>query len=354
MNAFRSLPCALFVAILLQAVPSQAQQAGGGTAGSDAQVSRFAGQLMQPLNPSESRQAREEHVFQVAAGQLVEVRVDSGDFDTFLQLVPPSGDTLYNDDFESLRTSRIVTVASVGGEWRAIVSAFDQTSGQYQLAITLGSPGRTRSITGSLTEALPLSAKGHRYNRHTYVVDDVTQLFVQLSSQDFEPELILHSPSGEIVTQSFNGSSENVVTATVPSAEVGSWEIIATHPAHAGPSVGAYTIEVVETDPVVLAEDDIIRGTLGEGDPRQIHGEFYHEHTIRGSADAGITIVLEADDFDAFLAARSPSGEWFRDDDSAGDGNAQIVLPAGAGEWLVVVTSYGPDQSGSYELKTYR
>ncbi len=354
MNVLRTIPCALIIATLLYPDPSVAQQAAGVGAGPNAEVTRISGSLVQPINPSETRQARNEHVFQVSAGQVVEVRLDADDFDTILQLIPPTGDSLYNDDYESIRTSRIVTVATVGGEWRAIVSAFDQVGGDYQLSISLETPGRVESMSGSLTEATPMSAKGHRFARHTYTVGEAAQLFVQLSSQDFTPEIVLHSPSGEIVSQIYDGSSENAATASVAAAEAGTWEIIATHTAYTGQSTGAYTIQIVETEPVVLTEDDIVRGTLAEGDPRQIHGEFYHEHTVSGSADAGMTLVLQADAFDAYLAVRSPSGDWYRDDDSAGQGNAQLVLPAGAGDWLVLVTSYAPGEVGPYELKVYR
>lgn len=354
MNVARPLFPTLLIALALNASAAHAQRAPAAAASQGASVSRLSGALIQPLNASESRQALEEHTFRVTAGQLVEARVDADGFDTVLQLIPPSGDTLYNDDFESTRTSRIATIATVGGEWKAIVSALDQGSGDYGLVITLGTPGKTRAISGTLTESTPISAKGHRFERHTYVVEDAVQLVVQLTSRGFEPEIVLHSPSGEIVAQSVDASSPNQVTATVPSAETGTWEIVATHSAYSDPTTGGYAIQIVETAPIVLPDGDLIRGVLSESTPRQIHGEHYQEHTLAGSADGEISVMLESGDFDAFLAARSPSGEWFRDDDSGGDGNAMLSLPAGAGEWLVIVTTYSADEVGRYELKVFR
>ena len=355
MNCLRRIPFVLSIAVgLMHASPSHAQRPGGSLVGANAQVTRISGQLVQPPNPTEVTQGRQEHVFQVTAGQLVEARLEADDFDTILQLIPPTGDSLYNDDYESIRTSRILTIATAGGEWRAIVSSYDHTGGDYELVVSLGSPERIRALTGNLSAATPMSAKGQHFERHSYVVEEPSQLFLQLASDDFEPELILHSPSGEVIMQNYDGSSANTVTASVALAEPGPWEIIATHSAYAFQSTGDYSIQIVETEPVVLTEDNVVRGRLQETDPREIHGEFYHTHTIPGSSDTGMTLVLESDDFDAYLAVRSPAGGWYRDDDSAGQGNAQLTLPAESGDWFVIVTSYGPDQVGDYELKSYR
>lgn len=354
MNVMRRIPCALLFASLLYAGSIYGQGAPGGAADQGSGLNRFNGELVQPLNASPVRQASQEHVFQVTAGQLIEARLDADDFDTVLQLIPPMGDTLYNDDFENIHTSRIATIATVGGEWRAVVTALDQGSGAYGLVITLDTPERTRSISGELTAATPISAKGQRYERQTYTVEGAPQLIIQVTSRNFEPELILHSPSGEITSQIADSPSSNVVIATVPSAEAGIWEIIATHSAYAEGTTGDYTIQIVETTPVVSPVGELIEGELVAGGPRQIHGELYQEHTIAGSAESGMSVVLESDDFDPFLAVRSPSGEWYRDDDSGGDANAMLSLPAEAGDWLVITTSYAADEVGRYELKVYR
>lgn len=317
-------------------------------------TTRFREELTQPANPSELQQGRKEHTFQVAAGQLVDVRLDGDGFDTVLQLIPPSGDTLYNDDYLSTRSSRITTIATVGGAWRAVVTALDLASGPYEVTVTLGTPGKTREIQGSITASSDIAAKGHRYNRHSYDLEGPAQLVVQVTSNDFEPEVILHSPSGEVTSEVGDYNTPQVVTVTVPDAEPGRWEIITAASSYADRQQGSYTILIVEAEPEVEPDGDVTRGQLTEASPRQIHGELYAEHRITGSASVGMSIKLVSNEFDAFLSVRSPSGNWYRDDDSGGEGNALVVLPAEAGEWLVVVTTYSPGEMGSYQLIVYR
>lgn len=317
-------------------------------------ANRFRDELVQPANASELQQGRKEHTFQVTPGQLVDVRVDGDGFDTVLQLVPPSGDTLYNDDYLSTRSSRITTIAAVGGEWRAVVTAFDLGGGPYELTVTLGTPGRTRTIQGNVTPASEVSAKGHRFSRHPYDLEGPAQLVVQVTSSDFEPEVVLHSPSGEVISGVGDYATPQVVIVTVPDAEPGRWEIITAVSSYADRQQGSYTIQVVEAEAEVEPDGDVTRGQLTEASPRQIHGERYAEHRIPGSADAGMSIKLASDDFDAFLAVRSPSGNWYRDDDSGGEGDAMLVLPAEAGDWLVIATTYAPEEIGNYQLIVYR
>ena len=94
-----------------------------------------------------------------------------------------------------------------------------------------------------------MSAKGQRYSRHTYNLAGSSQLVVQLTSEDFEPEVVIHSPSGEIVSEIADYTTPRVVTVTLPLADAGEWEIIATHSAYTDQQLGRYTIQIVEAEP---------------------------------------------------------------------------------------------------------
>jgi hypothetical protein len=105
---------------------------------------------------------------------------------------------------------------------------------------------------------------------------------------------------------------------------------------------------------VAIDDSDAVTGALEESDPKDIEGELYDVHRIPGTGDRPLVIQLFSSEFDAYLSARSPSGEWFRDDDGAGDTHARLELPAINGTWFVVVTSYSAGESGRYRLTVGR
>src|SRR4051812_45331988 len=62
------------------------------------------------------------------------------------------------------------------------------------------------------------------------------------------------------------------------------------------------------------------------------------------------SVQLSSKDFDAWLIVVSPDGTAYFDDQSAGENNARLRIPARAGEWLIVVTAYDPRGPGAFTL----
>ena len=293
---------------------------------------------------------RQEYSFDAAAGQRIEVRLSSDDFDTLLELIPPAGDPFYreplsNDDYGSSTDSRITAIASAGGTWRAVATSFEPGEGQFELQIDLGETGRIESFPPrALSDSDSLSMKGRRYAVQTITLREDAQLVVEMISADFDPQLIVIAPSGARYTSEMEEG--NTARVEVNAAEAGRWRVIATQLATDEPA-GSYALRVIE---IPSAAGDALNGALDESDLRDVEGELYDEHRIPGSTDRPLVIQLASTDFDAFLAARSPSGEWFRDDDGGGETDARLELPPIAGTWLVVVTSFSEGERGRYRL----
>jgi hypothetical protein len=295
---------------------------------------------------------RSEHSFEVRAGQRIEVTLRSDDFDAFLELVPPSGDGFYrasleNDDYGGTTDARVTAIASGDGTWRAVVSAFDERAGNYALEIALGAAGRITSVERRpLGDADSVSMKGRRYAVHSVTLQRDAQLLVEMISEGFEPYIIVESPSGARFTS--EGDPEgSTARVDVNPAEPGRWRVLATQNPSEEQAQGTYALRMIE---VSSEGSDALTGALEERDPKDIDGEHYDQHQIPGSADRPLVVQLFSSAFDAYLSARSPSGQWFRDDDGAGGTNARLELPAGTGTWLVVVTSFSGAQTGSYRL----
>jgi hypothetical protein len=186
--------------------------------------------------------------------------------------------------------------------------------------------------------------KGRRYAVQALTLREDAQLVVEMISADFDPQLIVIGPSGARYTSEMEEG--NTARVEVNAAEAGRWRVIATQLATDEPA-GSYVLRVIE---IPSAAGDALSGTLEESDLRDVEGELYDEHRIPGSADRPLVIQLASTDFDAFLAARSPSGEWFRDDDGGGETDARLELPPIAGTWLVVVTTFAEGERGRYRL----
>jgi hypothetical protein len=321
-----------------------------GTAQSAIHTGRLAATTGSEVKP------RQEFPIQVQSGQRIDVRLTSSDFDAYLELVPPDGDPFYsepltNDDFGGGTDSRVTAIASGNGTWRAVVAAYDERGGEFSLEVALGSPGRVQDVARrQLTDADSVSMKGRRYAIHAFDVSPDSRVLIEMTAEGFEPLLIVEAPSGSRYTSAEAETDGFTARIEIGAAEAGRWRVLATQTNPEEPT-GAYAIRLVEVAP---RASEAIAGELDHGDPRDIEGEHYDAHRVEGSATAPLEIQLVSNDFDAYLAARSPTGEWFRDDDGGGGQNARLELPAGPGTWLVIVTSFTAGETGRYRLTVSR
>ena len=120
---------------------------GAGTAPTTASATRdvstldYGATAHGELEPSDGRlesgEYRDYYVFNGAAGDDVWIDMHSADFDTFLGLVSPAGETIENDDHDgSTSHSRIQTTLAETGRYRVVATSYaaDKT-GQYTLSL---------------------------------------------------------------------------------------------------------------------------------------------------------------------------------------------------------------------------
>ena len=83
-----------------------------------------------------------------------------------------------------------------------------------------------------------------------------------------------------------------------------------------------------------------------------LEGKHYVQaYTIESRPDKPLrSVQVSSTDFDAVLIAVSPDGTAEYDDDSGGDGNAQLQMAPRTGEWLIVVTAYELLRPGRFSL----
>lgn len=105
-----------------------------------------------------------------------------------------------------------------------------------------------------------------------------------------------------------------------------------------------------ELPPIVVG--DVIERTLSVSDPRNRDGSHYHLYRLTLDATATVVIEMSSSDVDSYLALYDEDGDLVEENDD-GSGlslDARIAPTLGAGCWILMATTAGPDDRGDYEL----
>ncbi len=132
---------------------SQGSGGGGGQVASNDSVGLGLGQstggsLDAADTRSEDGKYQDVYSFEGNAGGTLSVDLSSGEFDTYLTIVAPSGQTFENDDFDG-STSRSVVDFTLpeSGRYRIIATTYaSDTTGSYQLALSSGTGNNSTAI----------------------------------------------------------------------------------------------------------------------------------------------------------------------------------------------------------------
>ncbi|MEL6615843.1 MAG: hypothetical protein AAFQ43_08900, partial [Bacteroidota bacterium] len=168
-------------------------------------------------------------------GSPFEVRLLSSVFDTYLQLISPSGQVYGNDDYNNAwGESRLVipTDSAEAGTWLVQANSYlAGETGPYSLAhrplgpLAPGAQPVGGWIGGALTSETPL-LRDSTHVQEIEIVSDGAPFEVRLTSFDFDPYLIVTSPSGTRYDNDDYGSiRESRVIVPPDSAEAGTWEV---------------------------------------------------------------------------------------------------------------------------------
>jgi hypothetical protein len=194
---------------------------------------------------------------------------------------------------------------------------------------------------------------------------------VDLQSDLFDPRLYATGPGfAETLFDDDSGGGCNARLA-ITFLENGSFRVVAS----SFGETGTYTIRVSEqpgpvpaygcgeVNPAALAElptagrtlelGSVEAGVLASGARVVQDGRVGQAWQLVGNAGDRVAVVLESDDFDAYLYMTGPGlGEVLEDDDGAGDLNSRIevTLPRD-GAYTVVASALGAGSFGAYLLR---
>ena len=224
-GAIRKALVSAFASIALATgVPAAGMAAGAEPASAAAATLRIGGSDGGQLGASDRRLESGEYVdefrFSGRRGQRVSIELGSEAFDTYLILVPPSGEQIDNDDEGNGEStdSRIETALPADGEYRILVTSFQPgETGRYRLALreSAGSARQAAVQPGRRVFALlvGVSDYGGRLGELANTDDDAKKLAEQLDRAG-----VLHPASVVLTNRDATRSAVEAAFARIAAA----------------------------------------------------------------------------------------------------------------------------------------
>jgi hypothetical protein len=222
--------------------------------------------------------------------------------------------------------------------------------------------------TGSLDSGDPTLKDGESYDEYPIEVRAGQEVIAIATAVDFDPYLILISPSGEQFENDDYADSPDVSLVQKVAGEEGTWRVKVT--SYESGESGDYALvmatrqrtdgdlideEFTLTGEIPLGPNASVSGTLDKNDNTRNDESWYEGWSIDVEEGDHVVFLLKSPDFDSYLTLVSPTGRAFNDDDSGGGTDSQLdMLIDQSGRWTVVANTLRPGDSGGYTLTVER
>lgn len=212
---------------------------------------------------SQGGQYVDTYTFQGRAGQRVVIDMSSGNFDTVVNLVSPSGAREQHDDIGNGNTnSRLETILATDGVYRIEATSFQpQTAGSYTLVLNTqtGATQPTRpanrpqggsrpgtlalDVTGRLERGDETLDNGQFLDAWTFQGRAGQTVTIDVTSSDFDTQVVVVAPSGDgdMNDDGPDGTNSQLVYRL---PETGEYAVGVT--SYAAGEVGSYRLRVAE------------------------------------------------------------------------------------------------------------
>lgn len=301
--------------------------------------------------------------FQGRQGEYVWIDLRSAEMDPYLVLRGPDGQQVENDDHG-------------GSLHRSVVGTTLPLDGTYEVIVTSARPGETGAWDLTLRQ-LPGGGRSQRREAGELVAGDATlrtgewvdeftvngvprqDLALRLTSEEFDPYLVLIGPDGERLENDDAGEGTASALRTRLTAPGPHRVLVTSFELGEG---GRYALEIdlgevrPAAEPEVLALGDRRSGRLEPDDEVLPGGERVDFYVFEGEAGTPVEIVLASEEVDTYLMLRFPDGTVLQNDDDwdrEGRSRLELTLSQG-GRYEVAATSYGAGEEGEYRLELRR
>jgi hypothetical protein len=231
----------------LQTTPAPGgRSATSGAGGSGGDTVRGSLSISDPTRSGGQRY--DAYYVSASEGDLLFARMESSEFDTYLEILNPRGEVVgTNDDFEGTSVSQLEVLADMSGRYEVRATAYSSGSGAYSLEYAvregLNTPGiQAISEEGRLSSGDVLDGNGKYVDSFEVYLSSGQRMFARMTSDDFDTYLRLLGPNSDVIefNDDFEGStSESLIYHTASTS--GSYTIQVT--SYAAGATGRYTFE---------------------------------------------------------------------------------------------------------------
>ena len=304
------------------------------------------------------------HEVPLQVGQSLTADLRSSDFDTYLIVRSPSGQATENDDHEgSTDRSRVQIEATEAGTWQVLATTFQKgMEGAYTVDIEVGGaattappsrPSGVRRESGRLQSGDQTLSSGEFVDQYTFTGTAGEEVIIDLRSSEFDPYLLVRGPNDEQEdNDDYEGDvNRSFVRFSLPSS--GSYRVAVT--SYKAGEEGAYDLSI-QQGATIASGVTRETGTLAAGDETLSTGEYVDEFTFQATPGEQVRVDLESSDFDTYVMLIGP-GDFREENDDADANVGHSVIEANlteGGTYRVLVTSYEPSETGSYDLSVTR
>lgn len=334
----------------------------------------IAGELAQGDAELDAEQLYDAYRFRAHAGERIDIRLDSTDFDPVLYVGRQGTgggfqELAANDDSGGSLNSRIRFTAPETGDYLIRAASYwSQEEGAYVLSLSEAPPPVSLSrlvvgetVRGRLDEEAMTDDYGAGYVGYALTARAGQRVAVAMSSNDFDSfvELGRLGPGGfESIASDDDGGDRLNSRLVHTFAEGGEYELRAR--SYSGSATGAYRLEVSEIapdpEPAPLAFGRSVRGEITDDSAQDANGGRFDAYRFSGREGQRVQIVMRSGDFDTVLQIGRAGGDFEGlgyDDDGLGEGlNSRLnfTLPE-TGDYVVRASSFGGRRRGLYALE---
>ncbi|HYX82930.1 MAG TPA: PPC domain-containing protein [Gemmatimonadales bacterium] len=222
--------------------------------------------------------------------------------------------------------------------WTAFAAVLTPVTIASQIPIRVG-----QTVTGRLVQTDQKFADGSRYKMYAFVGKKGDAVTVDLSSDDFDSNLLIADASGNSLARNDDGAGMCNARITFVPPATGNYRVYANSTAPA--ELGVYRLTVTAGRVAAPADTtckgfgrvagmievgQTITGNLTPEDPElQSDSTYFERWILPVRTNQSFTVDLTSDDFDAYLILAKGRGEKLVDnDDGGGDCNARLVYTA--------------------------
>ena len=222
----------------LQTTPAPGgRSATSGAGGSGGDTVRGSLSISDPTRSGGQRY--DAYYVSASEGDLLFARMESSEFDTYLEILNPRGEVVgTNDDFEGgTSVSQLEVLADMSGRYEVRATAYSSGSGAYSLEYAVH---EWVSEEGRLSSGDVLDGNGKYVDSFEVYLSSGQRVIARMTSDDFDTYLRLLGPNSDVVefNDDFEGStSESAIEHTASTS--GSYTIQVT--SYAAGATGRYT-----------------------------------------------------------------------------------------------------------------